>query len=137
MTGNCAARKEGLSSPGRLERAKRALGVCRYHRMTIGLSVHLVEGNGPEEARETLLHEIAHAVLGPGHGHNTTWKARCRKLGCRPVRCGNAKMLEVRWRAECGTCGRRFHRHRRPRSLTGWCCRRWGRERRRLVWREA
>jgi predicted SprT family Zn-dependent metalloprotease len=115
-------------------RAKRALGVCRYRRRTIGLSVHLVERNPPEEVRETLLHEIAHAKAGPGVGHGLLWKVWAIRVGARPVRCGAADMPRGRWRAGCPCCGRQFHLHRRPKRMTGWFCRRCGRERGRLTW---
>jgi hypothetical protein len=41
-----------------------SLGLCGHGRRTIELSVHLVRRNPPEEVRETLLHEIAHALVG-------------------------------------------------------------------------
>src|SRR5438270_869546 len=47
-------------------RGKRILGVCRSDRRTIGLSIFLVRMNAPEAVRDTLLHEVAHALT-PGH----------------------------------------------------------------------
>ena len=116
-------------------RAVRALGVCRHRTRVIGLSRHHVERNPPEEVRETLLHEICHAKVGTGHGHDEVWKAECRKVGCRPERCCTAEidMPEGRWRAACGGCGSEFRRHRRPRSVK-YNCRRCGRERGQLEW---
>jgi hypothetical protein len=58
----------------------------------------------------------------------------CRRIGARPERCGNAEMPLGRWRASCPSCGRVCHRHRRPRRITAWSCRRCGRERGRLTW---
>src|SRR5262245_21094659 len=83
-------------------RAKQTLGLCRYERKTIELSVYFVDGNGPEEVRDTLLHEIAHALVGPDHGHDAVWKAKAVAVGARPERCGRADMPEGRWRALCG-----------------------------------
>jgi len=110
------------------------LGLCRHGRRRIELSVHLVQRNPAEEVRETLLHEIAHAFVGARHGHDAVWKAKCREIGCKPVRCGWADMPEGVWRAACPGCGARYHRHRRPRKLTGWFCRGCGRERGPLTW---
>lgn len=118
-------------------RARRMLGVCRYDRPAIGLSIHLVQRNGPEEVRETLLHEVAHALVGRGHGHGPVWREMARRVGCKPVRCGDADMPEGRWGAECPCCGRRFHRHRRPRPSGRWWCRRCGRVRGVLTWQLA
>jgi predicted SprT family Zn-dependent metalloprotease len=118
-----------------INRRKRTLGLCVYQRRAIELSAHLVERNGPEAILDTLLHEIAHALVGPGHGHDAVWKQKCAEVGARPVRCGRADMPVGRWQAGCGGCGRQFHRHRQPRPLRGWFCRNCGPERGALVWR--
>src|SRR5947209_15800968 len=69
---------------------KRAMGLCRFAARTIEVSVYLVERNDLDEVRDTLLHEIAHALVGPGHGHDAVWQAKCREIGARPQRCGQA-----------------------------------------------
>ena len=38
----------------------------------------------PDEVRDTILHEIAHALVGPGHGHDAVWKAKCVEVGAKP-----------------------------------------------------
>jgi predicted SprT family Zn-dependent metalloprotease len=113
---------------------KTAMGLCRHQHRTIALSTHMIERNPPEEIRETLLHEIAHALVGPQHGHDAVWKAKALEVGAQPERCGWGEMPEGRWRALCNSCGDRFYRHRRPRWLTGWFCCGCGRERGKLVW---
>ena len=116
-------------------RRKRALGLCRYATKIIELSLYLVDGNDKDEVRDTLLHEIAHALVGPGHAHDAVWKAKCAEVGAKPERCGQADMPEGRWKSSCGGCGQAFSRHRRPSRLTGWHCRKCGPERGNLVWR--
>ncbi len=69
---------------------KRSMGVCHYQGKLIELSVYLVDRNGEEEVRDTILHEIAHALVGPGHGHDKVCKRKCLKVGARPQRCGQA-----------------------------------------------
>jgi len=115
-------------------RRKRAMGVCYYTAKTIELSVHFVDHNGLEEIRDTILHEIAHALVGAGHGHNATWKKKCVEIGARPLRCGQAAMPLGRWRAHCGACGVLFSRHRRPKRLKGWFCQACGPERGSFTW---
>ena len=59
----------------RFNRCKQAMGLCVYHRRSIELSIYFVERDNPvEEIRDTILHEIAHALVGPGHGHDKVWK---------------------------------------------------------------
>ena len=108
-------------------RAKRQLGVCRYGPRRIELSLHFVAANAEAAIRETLLHEIAHALAGPRAGHGPTWKAVCRRVGCKPERLDHeAAMPAGRWRAACPTCGESFHRHRRPMKNRRYSCRRCG-----------
>jgi predicted SprT family Zn-dependent metalloprotease len=115
-------------------RRRRSLGLCIYHRQTIELSVHFIERNGPDAILDTLLHEIAHALVGPGHGHDAAWKEMCLRVGARPVACRRAEMPAGRWQATCGGCGKLIHRYRRPKRLRGWYCVACGEERGQLAW---
>ena len=119
-------------------RRKLQMGLCLFGPRHIELSVHFVELNDDDAVRDTLLHEIAHALVGPGHGHDSVWQAKCREVGARPERLGWAVNMPVgRWQAVCGGCGRLHHRHRRPKHLVGWHCSYCGRERGRLTWTRA
>jgi predicted SprT family Zn-dependent metalloprotease len=119
----------------RFNRHKQSMGYCRYGDRLIELSIYFVEHNDGVEIRDTLLHEIAHALVGPGHGHDRHWKQKCLEIGARPNRCGRAWMPEGRWQAQCGGCGTRFHRHRRPKHLRSWFCRACGPEQGKLIWK--
>jgi predicted SprT family Zn-dependent metalloprotease len=120
-----------------LNKRKRCLGLCRYGAKTIELSIYFIDRNEQDEIRDTILHEIAHALVGPGHGHDAVWKAKAVQVGARPERCARAEMPEGRWQALCGGCGQAFSRHRRPQRTSGWYCRACGPERGRFTWREA
>lgn len=120
----------------------RRAGVCFYpHRSQPGrieLSLHFAEKNSDDEVRDTLLHEVAHALVGPRHGHGAVWKAKCREIGAKPeARCGeDVEMPRGRWRAVCPGCTAAFDRHRRPRP-GGWHCRPCGPQAGKLRWEDA
>jgi predicted SprT family Zn-dependent metalloprotease len=122
----------------RLNRRKTEMGVCLFGPKVIQLSVHFLKLNGSEAVRDTLLHEIAHALVGPGYGHGPVWKRKCLEIGARPERlCYEANMPTGSWQARCAGCGMLHHRHRRPKHMKGWYCRYCGRERGRLSWTKA
>ena len=64
---------------------KRTVGLCSYQKSTIFVSKGFAIGMEDAQIKNTLLHEIAHALVGPGHGHNHVWKAMAVKIGASPV----------------------------------------------------
>jgi predicted SprT family Zn-dependent metalloprotease len=119
-------------------RRKSQMGVCHYpHHKRAGrieLSIYFVAHNTEDEICDTILHEIAHALVGPRHGHDAVWKAKCLEIGAVPKRCGSAVMPLGNWRASCPGCQLNFHRHRPPKRRTGFYCRSCGPERGSIVW---
>lgn len=90
-----------------LDRSKRRFGQCRYRTQTISMSRHLIELNSEDRVRQTLLHEIAHALT-PNAGHGYAWQLVARQLGCPPVRCYSTNDTVVpdgRHAVSCGHCG--------------------------------
>jgi predicted SprT family Zn-dependent metalloprotease len=107
--------------------AKRNLGVCKYEQKCIELSVHFVMANDKAAVRDTILHEIAHAMAGREAGHGSKWKSICREIGAKPERCDTeAAMPRGQWQAVCPGCQREHHRHRRPLRDRRYACRRCG-----------
>lgn len=105
------------------DRARRRAGCCRYYAKggVITLSVHYLYRNAGkwEEITDTILHECAHALVGPDHGHDAVWQAKCIEIGCKPVRCYDSEEVDMpkgNWQATCPGCRRTFHRHRRTRT---------------------
>jgi len=108
----------------RFNNRKRSLGLCLYTDRRIELSRYLVRDNDEQAVRETMLHEIAHALAGPAAGHGPRWKAVCRHIGARPERIDcRATMPEGDWRATCSHCGAVYARHRRPPGGGTYYCR--------------
>ena len=58
----------------RFDRAIRRFGCCNWTTRTISLSAVLTRSNTDEQIRDTILHEIAHALAGPRAGHGKLWK---------------------------------------------------------------
>jgi len=71
------------------DRAKTRLGLCDFHKKTIQLSLPRTEFQSEAQIRDTLLHEIAHALAGPKAGHGPRWQHIARELGATPDRCAD------------------------------------------------
>lgn len=96
------------------DRAKARAGQCNYRDKTISLSLYYVERYGYMEVRDTILHEIAHALAGPGTGHGWVWKQTCRAIGAAPERLLDGEVSEREWEGLCSSCGGVImRRHRR------------------------
>lgn len=98
-----------------LDRAKTRAGACHYSRKLITLSGPLTRLHSEDDVRDTVLHEIAHALVGPRHRHDAVWRAKALEIGCTGQRCVpvDAPRVSGDW---VGTCpsGHEVHRHRRP-----------------------
>jgi predicted SprT family Zn-dependent metalloprotease len=108
----------------RFNRAMRTAGLCKYREQCIELSGPFTDLNTVEHVRDTLLHEIAHALVGPGHRHNFVWQCMARNLGANPAPCcaADAAVPLMRYQATCGQCGYTFSRSRPLRQgRRAWC----------------
>jgi predicted SprT family Zn-dependent metalloprotease len=97
------------------DNAKTRAGVCRFAGKEIGLSRVLTSLYSEEQVTETVLHEIAHALAGPRHGHDRVWRATARRIGCSGERCMpvDAPSVDGAWAGVC-PAGHRTTAHRRP-----------------------
>ena len=110
-------------------RAVRRYGQCRYHKREIGVTKKLALINTIEESKDVVLHEIAHALTGRGHGHDHVWKRMCRKVGARPERCykpkergGSVNTIEGKYKLvnkDTGEVYRYYHRKPRRTNCNG------------------
>lgn len=89
--------KESMATHGlgewsaQLDNSKRRFGVCKPGKKTISISRPLCALNSDDEVRDTILHEISHALAWKRHGencgHDARWKKICAEVGARPVAC--------------------------------------------------
>ena len=56
-------------------------GRCDYASNTIWLSLQYIKDSTEREVTDVIIHEIAHALVGPTNGHNTHWCRTARSLG--------------------------------------------------------
>jgi predicted SprT family Zn-dependent metalloprotease len=100
------------------DNAKRIVGRCYTTRRCITLSKPITLLNDEAHIRNTILHEIAHALVGPGHGHDNVWKLMAIKVGAVPeTYCSMDVVLpKPRYEAKCAICGRVHSRYKRPRA---------------------
>ena len=99
------------------DNAKRRFGVCKNYSKLIGLSKHLVELNDEAKVKDTILHEIAHALVGNKNGHNWVWRDKALEIGCNGERCYSSKDVatpEAKYEAVCVGCGDVYKKHKRP-----------------------
>lgn len=103
---------------------KRTFGLCDYGHKMLYLSVPLVVLNDEAAVRDTLLHEIAHALTGHRAGHGPRWREVARRIGATPKRCFDAEAVNLPtapYSLVCGACGRAQPRWRKTRQR--WACR--------------
>ncbi|GGD22419.1 SprT-like domain-containing protein [Nocardioides daphniae] len=102
----------------RFDRARRRAGLCVFSTQVISLSAPLTRLHSEAEVRDTVLHEIAHALVGPGEGHSERWRATAVRIGSSGRRCVDAEAPRVpgAWVGVC-SAGHRVERHRAPQRV--------------------
>ena len=111
----------------RWDRAKRRFGCCDYTNKKISISRHLAKLNEFEQGKDTVLHEIAHALAGRQAGHGPVWIQACQKVGARPERCYSTQEVQTpqaRYVRYCPTClrVRPLYRKSNKKFACGRCC---------------
>ena len=86
------------------DNGKRRLGACHYSKKRITMSRYLVANCNDAEIRETLLHEIAHALT-PGHHHDGVWRAKLIEMGGTGKRTHSVETVKGRYEVHCANCG--------------------------------
>ena len=114
-------------------RSQRAAGRClckrkgfQYSGGEIQLSDFITSVHSEDEVKNTILHEIAHALT-PGHGHDYVWKMKAMSIGCSGDRCFEMtdelaeKKKEIsKVIGTCPKCRKNFFMTRMPKR-DQWC----------------
>lgn len=120
---NVLLTRYGLAQQGwtfRLSNTKRAVGYCHFTSREIEFSKWFLS-SPPEDITDTLLHEIAHALVGKGHGHDDVWKAKAIEIGANPSHKTETAKTKApfNFMLKCPTCDRKWYRYRLKRSIIG------------------
>lgn len=116
-------KEHGLDEKGwtfRWDRAKNRFGACHHFNQIISMSIVRVKAHPEEDVVDTILHEIAHALVGRAAGHNRVWQSKAVAIGCSGDR-GYKTDIQVESKYT-GTCpnGHEISAHKR-RKREGSC----------------
>lgn len=108
--------------------AKKRFGCCNFTERKITISRKLTELNDEKAVRDTILHEIAHALCGRKIGHGKEWKKMCAEIGGRPERCfqNDVKVPKGKWTAKCPACLKEWQVARKRKGACKDCCKKFG-----------
>ena len=106
----------------KFDHARRRAGQCDYTNKTISLSRLYVRHADIDQIRDTILHEIAHALVGPRHGHDSVWRQKAREIGCTAKRCHSLSFAQAKWVMACPNGCFSVERHRKKSGLVCATC---------------
>lgn len=85
----------------KFDHSTRRAGCCNYRDKTISIAFELARSGTDEDIRDTILHEIAHAIVGKKHNHDALWKAKAQEIGCSGERTHKLTFAPPRWFVTC------------------------------------
>lgn len=108
-------------------RAKKTHGLCNYTTKTLSFSSAAWAVISEDDAYETVLHEIAHALAGSLAGHGPRWVAQYRALGGKGGQyvskaASEAVKATAAWQGKCPKCSKVTAQHRAPLRVKACSC---------------
>lgn len=104
------------------DHATRRAGCCDYRRKRISLALQFARRASEEEICDTLLHEIAHALVGRKHHHDAVWRAKALAIGGSGERCHDLSFSPPRYIVACRNGCWRATAERRRRNVICRSC---------------
>jgi len=100
------------------DNGRRRAGLCSYTDKKITVSKYLSLVHSIDDVRQTVLHEIAHAICGPKEGHSKKWLATAKNIGYRNETYTGEEIAKE-FAPYTGLCpnGHRHYRYQRPKRL--------------------
>ena len=98
---------------------RRHLGYCKPRKRIISLSLAFMNSNPYPVMKDTLLHEIAHAIHYIETGmtnHDNGWREVAKRVGCRPERCAPVDgiyMPRGKYVGVCPSCKKAIYFYRK------------------------
>lgn len=90
----------------KINNKRSALAETYFSRKTIMFSKHFMLAADKDQLIGVTLHEVAHALLGPGHGHNREFKKLCEKISPNADYAVRSVDVPIRkYLVECKKCG--------------------------------
>ncbi|MGE0822907.1 MAG: SprT-like domain-containing protein [Candidatus Binatia bacterium] len=83
------------------DNGRKRAGCCQYGTKVISLSYEFAKHAPDEEITDTVLHEIAHALVGKSHNHDDVWRAMAARIGCSGRRCHEVQFTLPRYLVKC------------------------------------
>lgn len=83
------------------DESTRRAGCCNYGDHLITIAFELARNGSDADIRDTILHEIAHALVGRKHHHDKVWKAKAKEIGCSGERTHKLQFTTPRWSVTC------------------------------------
>ena len=129
------------------DRAVRRFGRCSITDKKITLSKPLTLANPVEHVKDTILHEIAHALCPPKRTrgkrqwdiHGPDWQKAAMRIGCTATRCYGDEVaapdpvFRKQYKGTCPTCQRVINAYRRRHISCGKCCKTYNPQHR-IIW---
>jgi len=106
----------------KFDHSSRRAGCCNYREKCISISFHLARNAADQDIRDTILHEIAHALVGRKHNHDAVWKTKAKEIGCSGERTHQLVFSPPRYHVSCeNQCWKQTAERRNPRLICRTC----------------